>query len=41
MSVEDIQSLATMILIILASGVGGVATLGFIVVLFFLSETSE
>ena len=41
MSVEDIQSLATMILIVLARGIGGVATLGFVVVLFFLSETSE
>ena len=41
MSVEDIQSLAKMILIVLASGIGGMTTLGFVVVAFFMSETDE
>lgn len=36
MSVEDLQSLAKMILLVLASGVGGMAILGFIVVGFFM-----
>lgn len=41
MSVEEIQSLAKMILIVLASGIGGMTTLAFIVFCFFMSEGSE
>lgn len=41
MSVEEIQSLAKMILITLASGIGGIATLGFVVVAFFMFEMDE
>jgi hypothetical protein len=38
MSVEDIKSLAQMILLVLATGVGGMAILGFIVVGFFIMD---
>jgi hypothetical protein len=38
MSIEDIQSLAKMILLVLASGLGGMAILGFIVVGFFMID---
>lgn len=38
MSVEDFQSLASMILIVLASGIGGIAVLGFIVAIFFVLD---
>ena len=38
MSVEDIKSLAQMILLVLVTGAGGVAILGFIVVGFFIMD---
>jgi hypothetical protein len=38
MSIEDIQNLAEMVLVVLASGVGGMAILGFIVVGFFMID---
>jgi hypothetical protein len=38
MSVEDIQSLAQMILFVLVTGAGGMAILGFIVVGFFIID---
>lgn len=40
MSVEDFQSLAKMVLLVLASGIGGMTTLGFVVALFFVIETN-
>jgi len=41
MSVEDIQNMAKMILLVLASGLGGITVLGFVVALFFIIETNE
>ena len=38
MSVEDLQSLAQMILLVLVTGVGGMAILGFIIVGFFIMD---
>jgi hypothetical protein len=38
MSFEDVQSLAKMILIVLASGLGGMTILGFVVVGFFIID---
>ena len=38
MSIEDIQSLAKMILLVLVSGLGSMAILGFIVVGFFMID---
>ena len=41
MSVEDIQNMAKLILIVLASGIGGVVTLGFVITAFFVLELDE
>lgn len=41
MSVEEIQTMAALVLIVLASGLGGITIFGFVVAAFFVLEMDE